>query len=380
MTHPITPFRVAIADSALTDLRNRLKATRWPEQETAPGWSQGVPLSKLQALVEHWHSRYDWRRAEAQLNAFPQFRTEIDGLGIHFLHVRSKHEKALPILLTHGWPGSIFEFLKVIAPLTDPTAFGGKAEEAFHVVVPSLPGYGFSDKPTGRGWNAPRTAQAWGELMRRLGYSRWVAQGGDWGAAVTTVLGHLKPSGLAGIHLNWPLVFPEQIPSEGLSAEEKRAVEGALAFGGDGGGFSHMHSTRPQTLGYALADSPVGQAAWIYEKFHAWTDNTGEPESALSLDEMLDNITLYWLTNTGASSARYYLENSPSSFAGGRIELPVAASVFPRDIYRAPKSWAKQAYPQLIHWNEVDKGGHFAAFEQPGLFVRELRDGFRPLR
>lgn len=379
-TSEITPFKIAIPQSALDNLKRRLDITRWPSRETVADGSQGVPLAKQQALVEHWRTRYDWRRVEATLNGFAQYRTAIDGLGIHFLHVRSKHANALPLILTHGWPGSVIEFLKVIGPLTDPTAHGGKAEDAFHVVVPSLPGFGFSDKPTEKGWNLMRIGKAWAALMQRLGYTRWVAQGGDWGAGVTTVLGHLKPAGLAGIHLNWPLVFPETVPTDGLSPEEQQAVAQANHFLSDEYGYFNEQSTRPQTVGYGLADSPSGQAAWIYEKFQAWTDSNGDVETVLSKDEMLDNISLYWLTNTAASSARIYWENSPSSFSGGKLDLPVAASIFPHEIYRAPRSWADQTYSNLIYWNEVERGGHFAAFEQPELFVRELRDGFRALR
>ncbi|RZT08401.1 Pimeloyl-ACP methyl ester carboxylesterase [Duganella sp. CF402] len=375
----ITPFRAEAPQALLDDLKLRLSMTRWPDRETGTGWSQGVPLQRMKALVQHWQQRYDWRRAEAKLNAFPQFRTEIDGLGIHFLHVRSKHENALPLILTHGWPGSVFEFLKVIGPLVDPTAHGGKAEDAFHVVVPSLPGFGFSDKPAEKGWNVVRIAKAWGTLMARLGYSKWAAQGGDWGAGVTTALGHIKPAGLAGIHLNWQFVFPEKMPAT-LSPDEQRAVDGVGRFLSGEYGYFNEQATRPQTVGEVLSSTPVGQAAWIYEKFQAWTDNGGDVENVLTRDEMLDDISLYWLTNTAASSARIYWENSPSSFSGGRLDLPVAVSVFPKEIYRAPRSWAEATYPQMIYWNEVERGGHFAAFEQPALFVAELRTGFAKLR
>ncbi|MTV37379.1 epoxide hydrolase family protein [Duganella radicis] len=378
-TSAITPFRVETPQALLDDLKLRLSMTRWPEQETGSGWSQGVPLKRMKDVAQHWQQRYDWRRAEAQLNAFPQFRTEIDAVGIHFLHVRSKHENALPLILTHGWPGSVFEFLKVIGPLVDPTAHGGKAEDAFHVVVPSLPGFGFSDKPVEKGWNVVRIAKAWGTLMARLGYSKWVAQGGDWGAGVTTALGHIKPAGLAGIHLNWQFVFPEKMPAT-LSADEQRAVDGVGRFLSSEYGYFNEQATRPQTVGEVLSSTPVGQAAWIYEKFQAWSDNGGDVENVLTRDEMLDDISLYWLTNTAASSARIYWENSPSSFSGGRLDLPVAVSVFPKEIYRAPRSWAEATYPQMIYWNEVERGGHFAAFEQPALFVAELRAGFAKLR
>jgi pimeloyl-ACP methyl ester carboxylesterase len=379
-TAEIVPFKIAIPEVALDDLKQRLGRARWPDRETVTDWSQGVPLAKIRALVDYWRDGYSWRRIEQTLNGLPQFRTQIDGLGIHFIHVRSKHENAMPIVLTHGWPGSVIEFLKIIDPLTNPTDHGGQPEDAFHVVLPSLPGFGFSDQPIDATWKVPRIAKAWATLMQRLGYSRWVAQGGDWGAGVTTTLGHIKPAGLAGIHLNWQFVFPEKIPSEGLSVEEKRAVDAAAAFLANGYGYFLEQATRPQTVGYALADSPVGQAAWIYEKFQAWTDNDGDVENVLTKDEMLDDITLYWLTNTAASSARIYWDNYPESFVGGRIDLPVGASIVPKEIYRAPRSWAERDYPQLIHWNELPKGGHFAAFEQPDLFVGELRTCFAKLR
>ena len=378
----ITPFKYEAPQSALDDLKNRLKHTRWPDRETVKDWSQGVPLAKLQALVKYWHTDYDWRRCEAKLNSFPQYRTKIDGLNIHFLHVRSKHENALPILITHGWPGSVLEFLKVIDPLTNPTAHGGRAEDGFDVVAPSLPGFAFSDKPGERGWNAERIARAWAELMRRLGYKRYVAQGGDWGSLVTTTMAQQRPPGLIGIHLNMPFVFPDPIPTTGLSKAEQRAVDAFKRFQTDGMGYFWQQSTRPQTLGYGLADSPAGQAAWIYEKLHAWTDNKGDPESALSRDEMLDNITLYWLTDTAASSARMYFEHAGVVAKGntGRVELPVGCSIFPGEIVPAPRTWAERFYPKLIHWNELDRGGHFAAWEQPALFAKEMRDCFRSLR
>jgi pimeloyl-ACP methyl ester carboxylesterase len=376
----ITPFTYRAPQSALDDLRRRLTGVRWPERETVADWSQGVPLAKLRALVEYWRTAYDWRRCEARLNGFDQYRTEIDGLNIHFLHVRSQHANALPLIITHGWPGSVIEFLKIIEPLTNPTAHGGPAEDAFHVVAPSLPGFGFSDKPTERGWNAERIAKAWAELIRRLGYDRYVAQGGDWGSVVTTEMARQRPAGLAGIHLNMPLVIPHPIPVEGLSKEERRAVDLYQRFLSDGFGYFLLQATRPQTIGYALTDSPVGQAAWIYEKFHAWTDNNGDPEDALTRDEMLDTITLYWLTETAASSARMYLENANVTGAPPVIAIPVGCSIFPREIVPAPRRWAERVFPNLIHWNELDRGGHFAAFEQPALFIQELRNCFRSLR
>jgi pimeloyl-ACP methyl ester carboxylesterase len=379
-TNMIEPFRLAIPDAALADLRQRLNQARWPERETVDDWSQGVPLARLRALVEHWRTRYDWRRCEKMLNDFGQFRTHIGGLGIHFLHLRSPHADALPLILTHGWPGSVIEFAKVLGPLTHPTAHGGDARDAFHVVVPSLPGFGFSDRPGGTGWNAQKTAEAWIELMRRLDYRRFVAQGGDWGAAVTTLMGKLRPPALAGIHLNWPLVIPRTPPPGPLSTEEQAALDAMTRFRATGAGYFTQQATRPQTIGYALVDSPVGQAAWIYEKFAEWSDSDREPEKVLGLDAMLDDIMLYWLPGTGASSARTYWENVRIDTAAIELDLPVGCSIFPREIYRAPRSWAERCYKQLVYWNELPRGGHFAAFEQPELFTAELRACFRNLR
>jgi pimeloyl-ACP methyl ester carboxylesterase len=376
----ITPFKYKAPQSALEDLKERLKRTRWPDRETVKDWSQGVPLAKMQAVVRYWQTEYDWRRCEARLSRFPQYRTKIDGLNIHFLHVRSKHEDALPILITHGWPGSVLEFLKVIDPLTNPTAHGGRAEDAFHVVVPSLPGFAFSDKPAERGWNNARIARAWAELMQRLGYKRYVAQGGDWGAFITTAMAQQRPPGLAGIHLNFPLVLPDPIPTEGLSAAERKAIDAVKRFQTAGSGYLLLQTTRPQTIGYALADSPAGQVAWLYDIFKVATDNRGDPEQALSRDEMLDEITLAWLTNTAASSARLYFENAGGSFNAGVVEIPAGYSIFPREFYSPPRHWAERVYPKLIHWNELDHGGHFAPWEQPTLFIKELRDCFRSLR
>jgi pimeloyl-ACP methyl ester carboxylesterase len=373
----VAAFKYTAPQSALDDLRRRLANTRWPERETVMDWSQGVPLAKLRALVDYWRTRYDWRRCEKTLNGFAQYVTAIDGLDFHFLHVRSRHERALPLIITHGWPGSVVEFLKVIGPLTDPTAHGGTAEDAFHVVAPSLPGFGFSGKPSASGWKAERIARAWAELMRRLGYDRYVAQGGDWGALVTTRLAQQRPAGLVAIHLNFPQVIPDPIPAAQTAAEQ-RAVDDLARFQSQDFGYYQLQMTRPQTIGYALADSPAGQAAWIYEKFRFWSDNSGDPESALSRDDMLDNITLYWLTDTAASSARMYFENGFSP--GSRVNLPVGCSLFPKDIFRAPRTWAERFYPNLFYWNEADRGGHFAAFEQPAIFTEELRKCFRSMR
>ena len=301
----IERFHIHISQTALDDLKLRLSLARWPDRETVDDWSQGVPLVKAQALIDYWYREYDWRRFENEINRLPHFRTKIDGIDIHFIHVQSKHPKALPIILTHGWPGSFVEFLKVIPFLVDPTADGGDAQDAFHVVIPSLPGYGFSEKPRERGWKNDRIAKAWIVLMRRLGYNNWIAQDGDWGADVTITLGQMRPQGLIGIHLNCQFVFPEKMPEQ-LSEEEQRAADAVEKLLTDGSGYFRVHNTRPQTIGYALSDSPVALAMWIYEKFHAWTDNQGNPEDALSLDQMLDNISLYWLTNTGTSSVRLY--------------------------------------------------------------------------
>ena len=379
MSDAVTPFTLDVPEAQLDDLRRRLDATRWPERETVGDWTQGSPLSKVQALCDHWRHRYDWRRAEAKLNGLGQFKTEIDGLTIHFLHIRSPHPNALPLVLTHGWPGSVMEFMKVIGPLTDPTAHGGRAEDAFHVVAPSLPGYGFSDKPTDAGWGVPRIAQAWIALMARLGYSRWVAQGGDWGAAVTTAIGVARPAACAAIHVNMPLVFPAAEDLKDPTPAEQASLAAMQYYQDKDSGYSKQQATRPQTLGYGLVDSPAGQAAWIYEKMWAWTDNDGAPESALTHDEMLDNIMLYWLPGTGASSARLYWE-SFGVFASTELSLPVGVSIYPREIFRPSRRWAEKRMHDIIHWNELPKGGHFAAWEQPALFVKELRDCFAKVR
>ena len=375
----IRPFTVAIPDAEIEDLRHRLARTRWPDPETVADWSQGVRLQHARSLVEHWQREYDWRRFESELNRLPHFLTQIDGLDIHFIHVRSTNPNALPLLLTHGWPGSVVELLKVIGPLTDPVAYGGDVEDSFDVVIPSLPGFGFSGKPSGTGWTVPRIATAWTELMARLGYTRWAAQGGDWGAVVTTALGAMRPEGLLGIHLNTQYVFPAQLP-ETLSEEERAAADSLALYVGDLGGSNHLQATKPETVGIALADSPAGQAAWIYEKFQSKTDNDGLAEDALSTDDMLDVISLAWFTNSAASSARIYWENYSGGLAGPKLALPVAVTVFPRDIPRAPRSWIDDTYANLIHYGEAERGGHFAAFEQPAILVRELRTGLRSLR
>jgi len=380
-TKAVTPFEVHVPEAALGDLKRRLADTRWPNKEPVADWSQGVPLSKAQAFVENWRTRYDWRRVERSLNALPQFRTQLDGLGVHLIHVRSKHPDALPIILTHGWPGSVVEFLHVISPLVDPTAHGGKPADAFHVVIPSLPGFGFSDKPTEPGWRLPRIAKVWGALMQRLGYTRYVAQGGDWGAGVTTWMAKQQLQGLAAIHLNLPVLFPPPPPSAaGYTAAEQGVLAQLGKYASDGSGYAVIQGTRPQTLGYGLADSPAGQAMWIYEKFKEWTDNHGNPEDALGIDAMLDDISLYWFTGTAASSARLYYESFGKDFVRMPLELPVAVSIFRGDFFNPPKPWGEQTYSKLFYWNEVPKGGHFAAFEQPELFVAELRKCFAQMR
>jgi pimeloyl-ACP methyl ester carboxylesterase len=376
-TKAITPFKVQIPACAITDVKYRLKTARLPERETVTDWSQGAPLDRMTALIKYWSTRYDWRRLEKRLNAYPQFRTEIDGLGIHFLHVRSKHAEALPIVLSHGWPGSVVEFLDAIGPLTDPTRYGGKASDAFHVVIPSLPGFGFSDKPTGR-WNVAQTAKAWATLMQRLGYTRYVAQGGDWGSAVTHALAELAPQGLAGIHTNFPTFLFDPPISSTPDAEEQKAIAQITEFVTTGNAYLLEETTRPQTIGYALADSPTGQAAWIYEKFGFWTDSDFHPEAEIGIDRMLDAISLYWLTNTAASSGRIYWENPKT--VRKVLDLPVAVSVFPAEIISAPRVWAQKTYTDLVYFNHAARGGHFAAFEQPDVFAQELRAGFKAMR
>jgi len=379
MSEAISPFELAISDEMLAELRSRLARTRWPERETVDDWSQGVPLDSIKALCDYWARDYDWRRCEARLNALGQFHTRIDGLRIHFLHVRSRSPDAVPLILTHGWPGSVVEFLDAIGPLTDPAAHGGDACDAFHVVAPSLPGFGFSDKPTTTGWGVERIATAWLTLMKRLGYARFFAQGGDWGAAITTAIGMLGPPECAGVHLNMPLIYPGPDDLAQLTGAEKASVASMKFYRQTDSGYAKIQRTRPQTLGYGLTDSPAGQAAWIYEKFHAWTDNDGAPESALTCDAMLDNIMLYWLAATAASSARLYWE-SLDSFRTRPLALPVGVTIYPKEFSRPSRRWAERHFANIIHWNETDKGGHFAAFEQPELFVAELRNCFRTIR
>jgi pimeloyl-ACP methyl ester carboxylesterase len=382
MSDVITPFSLSITSDAIADLRQRLAATRWPDAETTGDWNQGIPLAYTQDVCRYWAQSYDMQRLATRLNAWPQFRTTIDGLGIHFIHARSPHANARPLLITHGWPGSVVEFLKVIGPLTDPVAHGGNAADAFHVVCPSLPGYGFSDKPRESGWGVDRIARAWGVLMQRLGYPRYYAQGGDWGAMVTSSIGQQDTTNCLGIHLNMPIVAPDMDTLSSLTPLEQSALAGMQYYNDWDSGYSKQQGTRPQTLGYGLADSPSGQLAWILEKFHAWTDcGEGEarhPENALTRDEMLDNVMVYWLSNSAASSARLYWE----SFSKPNLEpihIPVGASIFPKEIFRSSRRWAEKRFPKLAHWNELPKGGHFAAFEQPEAFVGEVRDCFRAM-
>jgi pimeloyl-ACP methyl ester carboxylesterase len=397
----IRPFRINFSDEALVDLRRRLAATRWPEKETVADETQGVPLATMQELVRYWQTDYDWRKVEARLNALPQFITEIDGLDIHFIHVRSKHQNALPLIVTHGWPGSVIEQLKIIDPLTNPTANGGNASDAFHLVIPSMPGYGFSAKPTETGWDPARIARAWIVLMKRIGYTRFVAQGGDWGSPVSNEMGKLAPPELLGIHVNLPGTVPPEIfkaiqagdpAPTSLSAEERRAFEQIKISFTKRRAYAVEMGTRPQTL-YGLADSPVALAAWLLD--HG--DGYGQPAAAiisavlmrtinghsagdLTRDDVLDDITLYWLTNTGVSSGRLYWENKINLYTTANVSIPAAVTVFPGENYQAPRSWTEQAYHKLIYFNEVEKGGHFAAWEQPQLLSEEIRAGFRSLR
>lgn len=385
----IRPFRVDIPDAQLADLRRRIAATRWPDQETVGDRSQGNQLGSLQEIARHWGTDYDWRKVEARLNALPMFMTEIDGVDIHFIHVRSKHDGALPLIVTHGWPGSIIEQLKIIDPLTNPEMHGGKAADAFHLVIPSMPGYGFSGKPKEKGWNPDRIAHAWAELMRRLGYAHYVAQGGDWGSPVSSAMARHEVAGLLGIHINLPAAVPSEIAAAlagggpapaGLSDKERAAFNALDTFYKMYRAYGAIMGTRPQTIGYALTDSPIGLAAWIFDY------NNGEPERRLTRDDVLDNITLYWLTNSATSAARLYWETAGQSVVlsaaqkTGEISLPVAISVFPDEVYRAPETWARRAYRNLVYFNELDRGGHFAAWEQPELLAAELRTAFRPLR
>ncbi|MFL6333019.1 MAG: epoxide hydrolase family protein [Pyrinomonadaceae bacterium] len=393
----VRPFRVRVPQKALDDLRRRLAATRWPDRETVADRSQGAQLAVLKGLVQYWGSGYDWRKAEARLNAFPQFKTRIDGVDIHFIHVRSRHPNALPLIITHGWPGSVFEQIKLIGPLTDPTAFGGRAEDAFNVVIPSLPGYGFSAQPTEAGWGSERIGRAWDVLMKRLGYTRYVAQGGDWGAGVVQAMGRQAPAGLLGIHTNLPAALPPDVgaalagggPAPAGLSEQERAVFDALRTSARNRNLAYvtMMGARPQAVGYGLTDSPVGLAGWmlVHPGFAQWTYGE-DPKQSPTKDEVLDDFTLYWLTNSAASSARLYWENregnliSASAQKTEEISVPVAITVFPDEVYRAPETWARRAFRNLVYYHEADRGGHFAAWEYPELFAAELRAAFKSLR
>jgi pimeloyl-ACP methyl ester carboxylesterase len=393
----IRTFTVNFPETDLADLRKRVRATKWPERETVNGTSQGVQLATIQQLADYWHTEYDWRKVEARLNALPQFITEIDGLDIHFIHVRSKHDNALPMIVTHGWPGSIIEQLKIIDPLTNPTAHGGSASDAFDVVIPSLPGHGFSGRPTAPGWTPVTIARAWATLMQRLGYTRYVAQGGDWGNAVSEVMALQQPAGLLGIHTNMAATVPADVskalsvggpPPAGLSADEKHAWDQLNDFYKQGLAYAQEMSNRPQTL-YGIVDSPIGLAAWMLDhdiRSYGIISRVFDGKTeGLSRDDVLDNVTLYWLTNTAISSARLYWDTAQISTGGGffdvrGVTIPVAVSAFPDEIYAAPRSWAERAYPKLIHYNKLDRGGHFAAWEQPQLFASEIRAAFRSLR
>lgn len=374
----VTPFSIEVPQADLDDLAARLARTRWPEPETVDDWSQGIPLGYLRPLVEHWAHSYDWREREARLNRFAQYRTTVDGLGIHFLHVRSPVAGAMPLVLTHGWPGSIAEFVEMIGPLTDPAAHGGDPADAFHVVCPSLPGYGFSDKPTAPGWGVERIADAWAVLMERLGYRRFAAQGGDWGAGITSALGARHPERVIGIHINMVVAFPG--PSDGeMTDDERAALDRFQHYQDQEAGYSTQQATRPQTLGYALVDSPVGQCAWIVEKFRSWSDAGDDPVGAFGADRLLDNVMLYWLPGNGASSARLYWE-SFRRIRGTQVEVPMGAALFPKEIFTASRRWAAHQYTDIRRWEAMPRGGHFAAFEQPELLLGEIREFFRPLR
>ena len=372
----VLPFTVAISDEAVADLKQRLALTRWPEPATTGDWNQGVPLSYVQELTEYWAKEYDHQRLADRLNAYPNFKTELMGLDIHFLHIRSSNEQARPLLLTHGWPGSIVEFLKVVEPLTEPQNHGGKADDAFHLVIPSLPGFGFSAKPTQTGWGVQKTADAWAALMARLGYDKYFAQGGDWGAIVTSHIARQDPEHCLGIHINMVVVPPDANATD-LTDIEKSALTGWQFYQEWDSGYSKQQSTRPQTLGYGLVDSPTGQAAWIVEKFYQWMDCNGHPENIVSRDELLDNIMVYWLNGAGASSARIYWESFGAAGANALpLEVPMGASIFPKEIFRTSQRFASAVYKNIVFWRDQDAGGHFAAFEQPKTFVTEVRDCF----
>ena len=374
----ITPFTINIPGEQITDLRDRINNTRWAEEECVNDWSQGIPLTYVREIADYWANQYDWRKSEQHLNTFDQYQTNINDLDIHFIHQRSPHPDAYPLIITHGWPGSIVEFHKVIQPLVDPTKHGGKAEDAFHVVCPSLPGYGFSGKPSQSGWGVEKIAETWDQLMARLGYDNYGAQGGDWGAAVTTQIGR-NVGHCDAIHINMPIGRPTPESLQDPTDEEKSALEGLTYYQEWDSGYSKQQSTRPQTLGYGLVDSPVGQMAWIIEKFWSWMDCNGHPENTLTRDELLDNVMLYWLTASGASSARLYWESFGSFGGGDKVEIPTGVASFPKEIIRSPRRWCEESY-NITHWTAMPKGGHFGAFEQPELFINDLRTFFKTIR
>lgn len=390
----IRPFKISIPQAKLDELKRRIAETRFPDQETVKDESQGIQLAQLQALVAYWGKGYDWRKIEKKLNALPQFVTNIDGLDIQFIHVRSKESNALPIILTHGWPGSPLEFLEAIGPLTDPVKYGGKAEDAFDVIIPAIPGYGFSEIPKEQGWNPERVARAWDVLVKRLGYTKYVSEGGDHGSVISDALARQAPTGLLGIHLTMPATIPDELvrpinagdpAPTGLSADETKAYHALRTFFGRNAAYGGMMVTRPQTTGYLLSDSPSALAAFLYEKIAEWSESDLQPEKVIGRDAILDDITLYWLTNTGASSSRFYWENNNNNFSSKHqktqeINVPVAISVFPHEIYQAPESWSRAAYPSLYYYHKAAKGGHFAAWEQPQVFTEELRAAFKTIR
>ena len=375
----INPFSIETTEQELTDLKQRLALTRWPDEETPNDWSQGIPLAYMKEIQEYWVSSYDWPSRLEQLNRWPGYKTKIDGLDFHFLHIESDSPNAAPLVLTHGWPGSIVEFQKVIGPLTDPASFGGDDADAFHLIIPTLPGFGYSGKPAEPGWNIERIASAWDDLMLRLGYDQYYAQGGDWGAIVTAAIGIQNKGHCQGIHTNMPIAPPDPEQMDDLTELEQRALAAMQFYQEHDSGYSKQQSTRPQTLGYGLADSPIGQAAWILEKFYQWMDCDGHPENIASRDELLDNVMLYWLPDAAASSARIYWE-SFDSIGTDAIEIPVGCSIFPKEIFQTSERWARKRFHQLLHFDVLDKGGHFAAFEQPEVFVAQIRSCFRKMR
>ena len=379
----VRPFKLDIPESEIDELRSRLTSARWPESETVEDWSQGVPLNYHREFCDYWANDYDWYRTQDRLNRYSQFKTQIEDLDIHFLHIRSSHDDAMPIIITHGWPGSIIEFHKILEPLAEPTRHGGSARDAFHVICPSLPGYGFSGKPVSTGWGVEKIAAAWDTLMLHIGYESYLAQGGDWGSAVTTAIGMQNKGHCRAIHINMPNAGATNAARESPDAADKAAIAGAMFYQQWDSGYSKQQSTRPQTLGYSLSDSPVGQSAWILEKFYQWTDCNGHPENILSRDEIIDNIMFYWLTNSAASSARLYWESFGTAFSGeadNTVKLSTGVSSFPKEIVRTPRSWAEKRYTNIQYWNDLDRGGHFAAFEQPELFIQEMRSWLKTIR